>query len=140
MNATPNTSTLDERYGRTPGARRRRLLWGAIVGAGVLVAAIAWVVWVGLFTPGAALETRDVGFTLVDEPGQQDAVDVRFEVSTDAGNEVSCALQALDGQFAIVGWKVVELPPSDDRTRQFTERVRTAQDAVTGLIYRCWLT
>lgn len=140
MNATPDPSTLDERYGRTPGVRRRRVLVGWLVGAAVLVASVSWVVWVGLFTPGASLEWRDLGFELVDDPDDVGAVDIRFEVSTDPGNEVSCALQALDGEFAIVGWRIVELPPGEERTRRFTERVETAQDAVTGLIYRCWLT
>jgi hypothetical protein len=140
MNTVPDSSTLDERYGRTAGARRRRVLVGALAAAAVLIACVAWVIWVGLFTPGSALETRDIGFELVDDPADVGAVDIRFEVSTDPGNEVSCALQALDDKFAIVGWKIVELPPAEQRTRQFTERVETAQDAVTGLIYRCWLT
>jgi hypothetical protein len=39
-----------------------------------------------------------------------------------------------------VGWKVVRLEPSEQRTRHLTEVVRTSEPAVTGLIYRCWLT
>jgi hypothetical protein len=65
---------------------------------------------------------------------------VRYEVTADAGAAVSCALHALNGTFAIVGWKVVELPPSEQGTRQFRETLRTSEPAVTGLIYRCWLT
>ena len=68
------------------------------------------------------------------------SVDIRFEVTTDPGQPVSCALQALNEQFAIVGWKVIDLPPGDDRTRSFVENVRVTEPAVTGLIYRCWLT
>jgi hypothetical protein len=49
-------------------------------------------------------------------------------------------LQALNEQFAIVGWKIVELPPGGDRTRAFVENIRVTEPAVTGLIYRCWLT
>lgn len=136
MNDASTTAALDERYGRTPGRRRRRTIVAVATGAAVVITSIAWVIWVGLFEPGASLETRDLGFTL----GEQGTVDIRFEVSADPGAEVSCALQALDQQFGIVGWKVVDLPPSDDRTRVFTEVVQTAADPVTGLIYRCWLT
>jgi hypothetical protein len=128
-------SAVAERYGRTPVSRRRRATLAIVAGAGVLVVVVAWVVWVGLFSPAAGLETRDTGYAT-----HVDSVDIRFEVTTDPGTAVSCALQGLNGQFAIVGWKVVDLPPGDDRTRTFVENVRTTEPAVTGLIYRCWLT
>jgi hypothetical protein len=35
---------------------------------------------------------------------------------------------------------VVDIPPSQKGTRQFRETVNTSEQAVTGLIYRCWLT
>lgn len=136
-------SRVAERYGRTPANRRRRLVIGVAAAAGVLAVVIAWVVWVGLFSPSASLEARDVAFT---GPGggpltaQDTSVDIRFEVTTEPGQPVSCALQALNERFAIVGWKVVELAPGDARTRAFRENVRVTEPAVTGLIYRCWLT
>lgn len=136
MNDASDSAALDARYGRTPARRRRQVVVAVVAASAVLATTIAWVVWVGLFEPGASLETRDLGFSAA----EHGAVDVTFEVSADPGAEVSCALQALDGQFGIVGWKIVELPPGERRTRVFTERVETAADAVTGLIYRCWLT
>lgn len=136
MNDASLDTALDERYGRTPARRRRRTLLGVAAAAGMLATTIAWVVWVGLFEPGASIESRDLGFAIEDDG----AVDVRFEVSAEPGADVSCALQALDERFTIVGWRVVDLPPSEQRTRVFTERVHTASDPVTGLIYRCWLT
>jgi hypothetical protein len=128
-------SAVAERYGRTPADRRRRFTVAIIAAAAVLAVVLAWVVWVGLFSPTANLETRDTGYAT-----HEDSVDIRFEVTTDPGTAVSCALQALNDQFAIVGWKIIELPPGDDRTRAFVENVRTTEPAVTGLIYRCWLT
>lgn len=136
-------SAVAERYGRTPVDRRRRVTLAIAAGAGVIAVVVAWVVWVGLFGPTAGLETRDIGYSA---PGggaltaADTSVDIRFEVTTDPGQPVSCALQALNEQFAIVGWKVVTLPPGDDRTRSFVENVRVTEPAVTGLIYRCWLT
>ncbi|GHF18529.1 DUF4307 domain-containing protein [Pseudolysinimonas yzui] len=129
-------SAVAARYGRTPADRRRRAIVAIVAAAGVLVVVVAWVVWVGVFSPTASIDTRDTGYvTRADS-----TVDIRFEVTTEPGTPVSCALQALNESFAIVGWKIVELPPGDDRTRAFVENVRVTEPAVTGLIYRCWLT
>jgi hypothetical protein len=128
-------SAVAERYGRTPTDRRRRFTFAIVAAAAVLAVVIAWVVWVGLFSPTASLDARDTGYTT-----HADSVDIRFEVTTDPGKGISCALQALNEQFAIVGWKIVDLPPGEDRTRAFVENVRVTEPAVTGLIYRCWLT
>lgn len=130
------TTALDQRYGRTRNRRLRGRWLAVITGAGVLVVAIAWVLWVGLFGTGASIETQDVGFTTVDSH----AIDVRSQVSTDPGTRVSCSIEALNEKFAIVGWKVVELPPVAQRNRIITERLRTSEPAVTGLIGSCWLT
>lgn len=124
------------RYGRTPATRRRALTLGVAAAAAVLVVVVAWVVWVGLLSPSATLESRDLGYVTRDDG----SVDIRFEVSTTPGTEISCALQALNQQFAIVGWRVVDLPASTTHTRSFDENVRVTEPAVTGLIYRCWLT
>lgn len=127
---------IAERYGRTLGSRRRARTLGIVAGAAVLVVVGAWVAWVGLFSPAPSLESRDLGYVTRSDA----SVDIRFEVTTEPGIAVSCALQALNQRFAIVGWKIVTLPPSDDRTRAFDENLRVTEPAVTGLIYRCWLT
>ncbi len=130
------SATLDARYGRTTGDRRRQR-WIIIIAAVVFTAIFtAWVVWAGLDNGQGTLDARDIGHRLVDDR----TVSVTWEVSVAAGTEVSCALQAQNEAHGIVGWKIVDLPASDMYTRQFTETVRTAQRAVTGLIYRCWLT
>ncbi len=128
-------TAVAERYGRTPAERRRRRVIAVIAAAGVLVVVVAWVVWVGLFSPKASLDARDTGYVTRD-----DNVDIRFEVTVEPGTPVSCALQALNGSFAIVGWKIVELPGVAERTRSYVDTVRVTEPAVTGLIYRCWLT
>lgn len=129
--ATPG-SDLDARYGRTAGRTRRvRLTWWLGAAAFVVVFA-AWLVWAG-GSPNP-VDARDTAHTVLDEH----AVSVSFEVSMPPGQAASCALQAMNESFAIVGWKVVEIPASTERTRAFTERVRTTELSVTGLIYRCW--
>jgi len=131
-------SAVAQRYGRTPADRRRRRALGFAAAGAVLVAVVAWVVWVGLFTPSASLEVRDLGYSSLSP--EDTTVEIRFEISTDPGTPVSCALQALNDKFAIVGWKIVDIPPGEQRTRSFVETVRLSEPAVTGLIYRCWLT
>jgi len=131
-----STDLIEARYGRGPVRRRRTRLIAIVAAAGVLGVVIAWVVWAGLLGPDASLGSRDLGYSVTGD----DAIEVRYEVTADAGASVSCALQALNSTFAIVGWKVVAIPPSDQGTRQFRETLRTSEPAVTGLIYRCWLT
>ncbi|MDO9590540.1 MAG: DUF4307 domain-containing protein [Microcella sp.] len=127
--------TLDERYGRTPDSESRTRT--AMIIAGVLFAIVftAWVVWGGLSGTNATIETRELGYSNVTET----AIDVRWEVSVTPGTEVSCAIQALNESFGIVGWRIVDLPVSNDRTRVLVETIRTAEPAVTALPYRCWL-
>jgi len=137
MTTTPTTQQLlDERYGRTPDAERRtrRLM----IIAGIVFAAVftAWVVWGGLSGTNAELEVRELGYSNVTDT----SIEVRWEVSVEPGTTVSCAVQALNESFGIVGWRIVELPASADRTRVFVETIRTAEPPVTGLPYRCWLT
>jgi hypothetical protein len=124
---------LDARYGRRPPLSRRAR-WGAIVVAAAVV--LAGGVWFVVGSLGAALETNDIGHKVND----QYSVTVNFELSVPPGSATSCALQAQNEQHGIIGWKIVDIPPSDRFTRSFTQTVRTAERAFTGLIYRCWLT
>ena len=129
------TADLDARYGRGGGNTRRSRVIAIVAAAVGLVVVVAWVVWGGLLGPDASLEARDLGFEIIDDGH----IRVEYEVTSDAGSEVACAVQALNESFTVVGWKIVELPVSEQRTRSFTEELRTSELAVSGLIYRCWL-
>ncbi|MEO7148097.1 MAG: DUF4307 domain-containing protein [Terrimesophilobacter sp.] len=129
-------SNLNERYGRTPARIRRTRLLAIIAAAGIAVVFVLWVIWTGLDNGQGSIDVQDIGHTIVDDAN----VSVTWALSVPAGTAVSCAIQAQNEAHGIVGWKIVQLPASDRFTRQFTENVRTTQQAVTGLIYRCWLT
>jgi hypothetical protein len=135
--AEQQTDALAARYGRT-GTHRTRdrllLIAGAIAFAIVL---LAWVVWAGLDGQKPSVEATDTGHRLMNE---QRAVEVTWTLSVPPGNETACIVQAFDDNFTVVGWRVVEIPASDTHLRSFTETVRVAREANTGLISRCWLT
>ena len=135
--AAPETDVLAARYGRTSTRRTRDrllLIGGAIAFAIVLV---AWVVWAGLDGSTPSVEVTDTGHQLMNE---QRVVKVSWNLSVPPGNDTACIVQALNDDFTVVGWKVVEIPASTHHIRSFTETVRVAQPANTGLISRCWLT
>jgi len=126
---------LDERYGRTAGDGRRVRTVSIIAAIAFVVVFTAWVIWGGLSGTNASLEVRELGY--VNDTAT--SVDIQWEVTVEPGTEVTCALQALNGSFGIVGWRVVQLGESEQRTRQYSETVRTSEPPVTGLPYRCWL-
>ena len=126
---------LDSRYGRTPERKKRdkRTLW--VAAAGFAVVLVAWVVWGGLDGDGPMLKALDTGYKIVDEH----YIVVNWDLSVPAGNAVDCAVQALNEDHAIVGWKIVEIPASDVYTRPFNTLLRTTELSNTGLISECWL-
>lgn len=126
---------LATRYGVAPrdGARQR---WWALLGAGgVGIVLVAWLWWAGLAQPTAQFETRDLGYQMVSES----EIIVQFEVSAPPGLSLQCAVQALNAQYGIVGWKIVDIPEATVRTRVFDQPLRTSEPAVTGLLYECWV-
>jgi Domain of unknown function (DUF4307) len=130
-----SANDLNARYGRTTSRRRRNIIIAICFGVGVLVVFAAWAIWVGLFQPSVGLDYADVGQTAAGP----DKLDVKWQLSVAAGTPTKCAIQALDANFGIVGWKIVSLPASDAPSRRFSTIVRTAQPAVSGNIYQCWI-
>ena len=126
---------LAERYGRGPVDRRRTRLWFAATAVAFAVVFGAWLWWGGLSTPAAQLEARDAGYEVVDDR----TVTVEWRLTVPPGTPAKCAVQAMNGRYEVVGWKIVDVPPSDQRTRLLSEQLQTTGRAETGLIYRCWL-
>lgn len=136
MTSPRGVTDLDARYGRTrSSARRTRVV---VVGTAIAFAVLfaLWLVWGGILGAPAQLEANDSGHTIVSDS----EVSVSWEFTVPPGTPAKCAVQALNSTFGIVGWKIVEVPASPRLTRDLTETVRTTELAVSGLIYRCWLT
>jgi hypothetical protein len=130
------TAVLDARYGRDRGhrIRNRLLLIGGALAFAIVV--VAWVIWAGLDGQKPSVEATDTGYVLMND---QRGVEVSWTLSVPPGNETACIVQAFDENFTVVGWRIIEIPASDRYLRSFTEVVRVARDANTGLINRCWL-
>ena len=136
---SPPATEADElvaRYGRSPGGSRRTRWVVVASAAGLVVAFVAWLLWSGTVGGPTQFTAEDAGHTVVSDS----EVSVTWNLTVEPGTPMACAVQALNSTFAIVGWVVVEVPASSERIRSLTTTVRTTELAVTGLIYRCWLT
>ncbi|MGW8484439.1 DUF4307 domain-containing protein [Microbacterium sp. NPDC055903] len=121
---------LDARYGRT---RRRRLPW--IIALVVVVLLVGAYGWMTVAQSMNSVDADDLGYEVVDTH----TVQVTFQVSGVQGKDVACAVEALDEEFGVVGWKIVELPAIDAHTQSFTEFIPTVAEATTGLVNSCWV-
>jgi hypothetical protein len=126
--------TLDERYGRTRTRTRRNRVIALAVGAVIVAVFTAWVLWAGPLASGANIDEEDSGYVVTSDS----LVTVKFQLSTSTNTPVKCAVQALDINFGIVGWRIIDIPASSEGTRVLHTEVHTSQRAVSGLIYRCW--
>lgn len=121
---------LDERYGRT---RARRTPW--IIGGIVALLLVGVFGWMIVAQSMNSVDADDLGFELVDEH----TVDVRFQVTGVQGKDVVCVVEALDEEFGVVGWKVVEIPAGDSHSQALSTSVPTVAEATTGLVNTCWV-
>ena len=132
------STPLDDRYGRAravANSRRRRIV--IITIAVVTIGAIIWwLLWTDVLGLKPSVVSRDTGHSLISDA----QVSVSFDLTVTEGREAACAIQALNPDFAVVGWKVFVYPASTERLRQITETITTSEAATTGLVYSCWLT
>lgn len=83
------------------------------------------------------VKTQDISFEVVSD--QQ--VDFRFTVTTPAEltSPATCGVQALNQQFAIVGYKEVALPAKTKAGEVISVTINTTELAVSSLVDYCWL-
>nr|WP_314843175.1 DUF4307 domain-containing protein [uncultured Microbacterium sp.] len=121
---------LDERYGRT---RRRRGPW--IVVIAIAAAVVIAFGWMTVTSQMNAVDADDLGYDLVDEH----TVEVRFQLTGVQGKNVACVVEALDEEFGVVGWKIVEIAAGDAHSQALAATVPTVSQATTGLVNSCWV-
>lgn len=109
----------------------------------VILAASLLIICFSIFTVASTIagsrqvKTQDVGFEILND--QQ--ISVQFTVTTPAKitEPTTCAVQALNQQFAIVGYREVSLAPETPAGQVIDVRVNTTELAVSGLVDYCWL-
>jgi len=123
---------LDERYGR---ARSPRRAWGRAVAIAVAVLLVGGFAWMTVAGALDDVQAEGTAYTIED-----DSVTVSFQISVPAGRAIACAMEAQDEEHGVVGFRVVEIPASDQHTRAFRETIPTVAPATTGLVNSCWVT
>lgn len=135
----PAHTSLANRYGtqkRGLPPRTRRIVAGAALAAG-----IGFMAWVSTSSAVSGVTFKDIGYSTVDAT----LAEVDFQVTRDPGTAVKCAVKALDSKYAVVGWKVVDVPgtaaegaPDGGRTVAQRVTVRTESPSVSGVVDSCW--
>lgn len=122
------------RYGPEPDARRRRRGVAALWALGVV--ALAVTVWLGLGVARTPVTWQDVGFRIDGAA----SVEVVYDVQRiDPSVPVRCRVEALAQNHAQVGVVTADVPAAESRTVRVTTTVRTTEQAVTGVVDRCWV-
>ncbi|PZQ89889.1 MAG: hypothetical protein DI534_09005 [Leifsonia xyli] len=128
-------SDLDARYGRTPMRRVRKRVAAIAAGTLLVIAVVAWLIWTAPLRPAASIESRDLDSTAL----SASSVEVRWQLTAPAGAEVSCAVKAVSAKQALTGWRIIEVPASDQTNRTLTATLRTSEPSIGGAVSRCWL-
>ncbi|MCO4239110.1 DUF4307 domain-containing protein [Pseudarthrobacter raffinosi] len=136
----PADTSLANRYGSKKQPLPRAVKRGIAVAA--LAAGVGFMAWVSTSSAGSDVTFKDIGFSTTDAT----ATEVDFQVTREPGTAVKCAVKALDSKFAVVGWKVVDIPPGKadgtaDGGRTVSQRVtlRTESLSVSGVVDDCWI-
>lgn len=135
----PADTSLANRYGGQKRPLSRTAKRGMAVAA--VAVGVGFMAWVSTSSAVTAVTFKDVGFSTVDAT----QAEIDFQVTREPGTAVKCAVKALDSKFAVVGWKVVDIPLGEaDKTadggRTIAQRVavRTESLSVSGVVDNCW--
>lgn len=124
---------LDERYGNS---RKRgidkRIGWSV---AGIFVILGLTVVLFGGWQNASQIEFKVIDYRVDSDT----TVTVSAQVSAPDQSQVNCAFEALSPSYAVVGWKVIELAPSQDYTRTVSTTLITTSPATTATVRTCWI-
>ncbi|MEX5299301.1 DUF4307 domain-containing protein [Kocuria sp. CPCC 205292] len=138
--STDSPDLLSDRYG---APRRERRIgprsWIGLAAAATVLTAV-FVVWVVTARQGAPT-FKDIGFEVVSEA----RATADFELTKRPGDVVTCAVQALNQEYAVVGWAEVTVGAvpaerlSEGGTSSHRAAVRTTNLATTAVVDSCWV-
>lgn len=129
---------LQQRYARPAGrkASKRSLLWALIGGTVVAGVFVIWVLVAGANRP----TTKDVGFELTSAA----QITADFEVTKNPEDVVRCGVEALNQNYAVVGYTETTIGQVDPemlvgRTSAHRVEIRTTNQANSAQVTGCWL-
>lgn len=125
----------EQNSGTDSSGRRTTRRWWVIGGIGV-TAMTAVVVWLGLWGAGEQVQWYNAGFQVRDDT----VVDVRFDLTREAGREVTCRMEALDDRKLLIGSTDVVIEAGQETRSRHVAPVRTLAVATTGYVDYCWYT
>ena len=133
-------TSLANRYGgqkRALGRKAKRNIAAAALAVG-----IGFLAWVATSAATESVSFKDIGYSTPDATLAQ----IDFQVTKNPGTAAKCAVKALDSKFAVVGWKVVDVPPNaadagtdGGRTTVHRVDVRTESQSVSAVVDNCWI-
>ncbi len=112
-----------------------RTPWVWVIGGAIALIVVIIAGWMTVSQSMNAVKADDLGFEVVDAH----SVTVDFQISGRQGTAVVCAVEALDEEFGVVGWKIVEIPAGDSHLQQLSATIPTVAAATTGLVNTCWV-
>jgi hypothetical protein len=140
----PADISLANRY----GGPKRGLSRNAKRGAGIaaLAVGVGFLAWVSTSSAMSSVTFKDIGYSTIDAT----QTELDFQVTREPGTAVKCAVKALDSKFAVVGWKVVDIPPANPDSQQSQgadggrtiarrEVLRTESQSVSAVVDSCWI-
>jgi hypothetical protein len=135
----PSPRGLDARYGRRAGSAKRARWWIVGIAAFAVLLAVLWYFFAG---PGLASSATSGPSGDVSSSNVVDAnhMQITFTVDGLTGKPAACAVGAQSEDFAMVGWKIITIPASTEKTKTYTMTLRTTRVATAGLVDQCWLT
>jgi len=134
VTAAPTSGTrLEDRYGRTPGGRRRGRITAVAAAAALVIAAVIWAVLTGVGGASNATDLQTTGYTIESDS----TVTIGWEVTGEASFPLVCAIEAQDANGSVLGLVEVRVPVTGEPARAGTTTVLTTRRADTGLIQSC---
>nr|WP_280909629.1 DUF4307 domain-containing protein [Leucobacter exalbidus] len=103
--------------------------------AGALVLACIGFFFFSGWQTTSQIDWQDIGYTKKSEL----VLEARFEVTGPANTAVACAVEALNTSKATVGWKIIEIPPSDKFTHTISTKLVTTTPATAVTTRECWV-
>lgn len=129
---------LQQRYARPARDKvsQRSLMWVLVAG---ILAASTFVIWI-LVADANRPDTKDVGFDL----SSAAQITADFEVSKNPDDVVRCGVEALNQNYAVVGYTETTIGEVDPerlvgRTSAHRVEIRTTNQANSAQVTGCWV-